>query len=233
MSYKTELHCHTKEFSGCSNVPGEMVAEKYIEHGYSTVVITNHFRKGAYGYDDHAELCEKYFEAADVVRRAAGDRLNVITGMEVTFTNMPNDFLVYGMDLEMAKSMPDMFDMGIGRFHEEVKDKGVIVIQAHPFRCGQVVVDPGAVDGIEVFNGHPGWHSHNATAKVWALEWAEHYAKDSRYILTSGTDHHDKSHMPTGGIITENEITTAEELVATLKSGDYLRITTFLGESDY
>ena len=233
MAYKTELHCHTSEFSGCSNTPGRDAAEKYIEHGYTTLVVTNHFFKGSHGYTDHKELCRNFFEAAEIVRDAAGDRMNVLTGMEVRFEELPNDFLVFGMTEEMAADMPDMFDMGVARFHDAVKDKGVLVIQAHPFRFGQTVINPALVDGIEVFNGHPRWNSHNEVARIWAALWAEHYCRDKRFILTSGTDHHDQWHMPDGGIETEKPITTNEELIAALKSGDYLRITCSLGEYDY
>lgn len=227
MSYKTELHCHTAEFSGCSNVPGAEMVEKYISHGYTTVVVTNHFRES----EDHRDLCDRFFAAADLARDAAGDRLHVITAMEVTLNHMPNDFLVYGIGHEDAVNMPDMFGLSVRDLKDRVNSLGGLLIQAHPFRDWQRVVNPGDVNGVEVYNGHSGHRSRNDVAYHWGMRYMERY--DRGYILTSGTDHHDRHHMPTGGIITENEITTSAELVETLRSGDFKRIVTSLGDSDY
>lgn len=48
MKYKTELHCHTSEISACSRETGAEVAAKYIAHGYTTLVVTNHFEKWSF-----------------------------------------------------------------------------------------------------------------------------------------------------------------------------------------
>ena len=230
MEYKTELHCHTSEFSGCSDTPGAEAVEKYIANGYTTVVLTNHFVCGARGYSDHAELCHAFYEAADVMRRAAGGRLCVLTGAEVCFKENGNDYLVFGMTEQMATEMTDLFDMGVRAFHEAVKDKGVLVVQAHPFRFGQVMTNPSYVDGIEVFNGHFGWYSHNELAHTWASMWMEKYNRD--FILTSGSDHHYRTQKPVGGIVTNTPITTNEELVSALRSHSYRRLSQSLGEHD-
>ena len=63
MSFKTELHCHTSDFSSCAHINGADTAEKYVNAGYRTLVITNHFVKGYHGIEDHAELCHKLFDA--------------------------------------------------------------------------------------------------------------------------------------------------------------------------
>lgn len=233
MSYKTELHCHTQEFSGCSHVSAEDTAEKYIAAGYSTLVITNHFRKNKRKGRTHAETTHEMFEAAEKVRAAAGDRLCVLTSMEVSLECMPNDFLVIGPTEEQTAAMDDMFDLSPGQLRERVSALGGLLIQAHPFRFGQTVVNPAEVDGIEVFNGHTGHHSHNDIAKLWALLYSEHYRRDGGFILTSGTDHHDPHHIPNGGIETEEPITSMEQLVSVLKSGKYKRLMCSLGESDY
>ena len=83
------------------------------------------------------------------------------------------------------------------------------------------VTNPEYVDGIEVFNGHPGHNSNNDIA----LAWAEKYGK----IMTTGTDHHDPAHMPDAGIRTDFPITSERQLIETLKSGNY---TLIRGEED-
>lgn len=233
MSYKCELHCHTN-FSGCSDVNASDVAEKYIAKGYTTVVITNHFNRHYVSREGgFKELCRGTFNAIEDVRAAAKGRLNILAGMELTFDCMPNDFLLYGITEEMISEMEDMFDLRPWQMRDRMHEVGGVIIQAHPFRFGQTVVNPDEVDGVEVFNGHPGHHSHNDTAKMWALAWAEHYRKDGSYILTSGSDHHHTWQTATGGIETEEPVTSMEQLLEILKSGNYTRITCSLGECDY
>lgn len=232
MSYKTELHCHTS-LSGCSNVPAAEAAEKYIAAGYTTLVVTNHYTKYYRGDGTVRELARRAFAEAEAVREAAAGRLNVLTGMEVTFGCMPNDFLVYGMSEEDFAGMDDIFDLRPGHLRERLEEIGGVIIGAHPFRFGMTVVNPVELDGIEVFNGHPGHHSHNDIAKLWSLMWAEHYRKNGGFILTSGSDHHYKEQVPNGGIETDEPITTMEQLVQVLKSGKYNRIVTSLGEMDF
>lgn len=234
MSFKTELHCHNN-FSGCSNVsPADMV-EKYVEAGYSTVVVTNHFN---YGYmnreGSYRELVKNAFAAVERSREAADGRMNIIAGMELSLKCMLNDFLLYGVTEEFFLDVgEELFDMRPWQVRDKIHEVGGVIIQAHPFRFGQVVVNPAEVDGIEVFNGHSGQYSHNEIAKMWALAWADKYKKDGRFILTSGSDHHDDCHRATGGIITEEEIRTNEELLAVLKSGNYERITSYLGKVEF
>ncbi len=231
--FKTELHCHMN-FSGCSNVSAAELVEKYVAAGYSTVVITNHFndwyirREGGF-----STLVENYFAAVEEVRAAAGDRLNILLGMELSLRCMPNDFLLYGLTREAVEQMEPLLDCRPWQVRDFMHGIGGIMIEAHPFRYGMTVVNPDEVDGLEVFNGHPGQNSHNEVAKHWALYWAEHHRRDGSYILTSGTDHHDSWHTPVGGIETEDEITSMDGLLAVLKSGNYNRLTASLGEKDY
>lgn len=233
MSYKCELHCHTN-FSGCSDVSASEVVEKYVAAGYTTVVVTNHFNRHHLSREgSFAELCRGVFNAIEEVKKAAEGRLNILEGMEITFNCMPNDFLLYGVTEKMLSEMEDVFELRPWQMRDRMHEAGGIIIQAHPFRFGQTVVNPDEVDGIEIYNGHPGHHSHNDIAKMWALSWAEHYRKDGSFILTSGTDHHNKWHTPTGGIETEEPVSSVEQLLEILKSGNYTRINTSLGESDY
>ena len=234
MSFKTELHCHTN-FSGCSNVPPADVVEKYAAAGYSTVVITNHFNPYHMSREGSFEaLVKGIFGAIEETRRAAEGRLNILAGMELTLRCMPNDFLLYGVTEEFFTDVgEELFDLRPWQVRDRIHEYGGIIVGAHPFRFGMTVVNPVEVDGIEVFNGHTGQYSHNEIAKAWALAWMDKYKKDGGFVLTSGTDHHDESHHPTGGIITEEEITTSEQLIAVLKSGAYDRITSHLGRVEF
>lgn len=79
------------------------------------------------------------------------------------------------------------------------------------------VVKPEWLDGMEVFNGHPGHDARNPIA----LLWAERFGL--RRI--SGTDRHNPDHDPVGGIVTDQKIETMDELVRTLRAGNYTLLT--------
>ena len=43
--FKTELHCHSTEVSACATATARHIVERYIDNGYSTLVLTNHLSK--------------------------------------------------------------------------------------------------------------------------------------------------------------------------------------------
>ena len=83
----------------------------------------------------------------------------------------------WGWDL--SKIQPMETEDGI-RF---VQSLGCTVVQAHPFRNHCMIVPPGILDGIEIFNGHPGHDSRNDIATYWA-------EKFDYKIRTGGSDFH-------------------------------------------
>ncbi len=220
MKYKTELHCHSRDGSGCSNESAEGIVKKYLEHGYTTVALTNHFGP-AWNPDDREhwmnEIAEKY-EAYDKLVKAAEGKLNVIMGMECRFVENCNDYVVLGITREFLETIDVNITKSIRTFAEKAHENGMFIIQAHPFRPHMTMLPPDHVDAIEVYNGHPGHNSHNFLAEA----FADHYGKRK----TSGTDHHDKGHMPRGGILTDEPITGVEQLIEVLRSGNYELIKT-------
>lgn len=215
--FKTELHCHTRDASGCSNMSAEATVERYIEYGYSTIVITNHFTTFA-TMDDHGEWLKhvaKTYTAYDNLVRAADGRINILLGMEARLSVNGNDYLTYGgFDRQMLEDMGSSYlKRNIAEYCNMIHERGGFVSQAHPFRYNQVMTQPGHLDGIEVFNGHFKHDSHNEVADM----WAEKYGK----IKTSGSDHHDDDHYPDGGIMTEEPVTSIDQLISVLRSGSY------------
>ena len=232
MGYKTELHCHTSDISPCASNSAQCLAEKYIAAGYSTVVLTNHATTGIrrrFSDLSWAEFVRRYFGAAEKVKEVAGERLNVLCGMEISFdAEGPNDYLVFGATEKFCLDHPDLFEMDHRSFCALARKNGILFIQAHPMRFGIVTVSPDFVDGYEVFNGHPGQRSHNGVAQL----WAEHFTRHE-LILTSGTDNHYTETQPTAGIITDAPVTTDAELTDVLRSGKYELIRSPLGEMEY
>lgn len=213
MKYKTELHCHSKDASGCSHETAEGIAEKYYKAGYTTIFLTNHFAPSDGDAESWEAKVEKRYHALELLEKASAGRMNILMGLEFRFTQNSNDYLVFGFDKEYLLNHRDMLTMGVKNFTKMAREDGLLTIQAHPFRFGMVVTNPDYVDGIEVFNGHPGHNSNNDIAEV----WAEKYGK----IKTSGTDHHDPEHQPRGGILTDFPITSEKQLIEVLRSGNY------------
>ncbi len=220
MKYRTELHCHTAEASTCANETAEATVEKYIRHGYTTLVLTNHFTHGemeAHGLT-YREEAERVRNAYLKAKEAAGDRLNVLFGAELCLSEARNDYLMFGVTPDFLLSHEDIFSMRLGQVHDLCHDNGILLIQAHPMRRNMQVIDPEDVDGYEVFNGDMDSDSQNDVALALAT-----YLRESgkTLIMTSGSDHHNPDHTPTGGIETDEPITSMDQLIAVLRSGEY------------
>ncbi len=224
ITYKTELHCHSKDASGCSHESVEGICEKYLRYGYATVCLTNHFAPTG-DYLDPAEWeakIDRKLAACEKLKACAGDRLNILFGLEFRFAQNSNDYLVFGADRDwLVSHTGTLLKNGIREFTKLAREDGIFTIHAHPFRFGMVTTNPDHVDAVEIYNGHPGHNSNNDIAEAWAKKYGK--------IMTSGTDHHDPHHMPDGGIRTDFPITSESQLIETLKSGNY---TLIRGEED-
>ena len=106
-------------------------------------------------WEERIDLFWKGYEDA----KAEGDRigLDVFFGLEQNFAG--DEYLVYGLDKAYMKAHPEMEHWNRRQQLEEVHKAGGCVIQAHPFRNGCVPADAKLLDGVEVFNMHPGHNS--------------------------------------------------------------------------
>ena len=216
MQFKTELHAHTSEVSPCGHVTAPEVAERFIAEGYSSLVITNHYcdyvidnLKGSW-----QEKMDYYVYPYHLMKKYAGDRLNVILGCELRFEGSINDYLIYGITEEFLRANPDLHKMSLRTFADLAHENGMLVVQAHPFRNGITIVNPALLDGMETFNGTPSYDGRNLVADAWAQQYG--------LIRTSGSDFHNPDQRGYGGILTSAAIRTGEELVSVLKSGNYI-----------
>lgn len=214
MQYKTELHAHTANVSPCADLPAEEVAERYIAAGYSTIVVTDHYTNYVIenAGDTWEEKIKHYTSGYRKMKEYAKDRLNVLLGCELRFTEKNNDYLVYGMNEEFLLAHPNLHQMTLRTFSDFSKEHGLLLIQAHPFRSGMTVVNPKRLDGVEVFNGHKGHDSRNAIADAWAHRYG--------LLRTSGSDFHHPDSAISGGIITKEPITSSTQLIDILRRGD-------------
>ncbi len=214
---KIDLHVHTAEVSACGILSAEETVRLYKEAGYDALVITNHYasynkrRFEAAGLDFFTEYRKGFALAA-----AAGEKygLKIFCGYEIRFDENENDYLVYGMDDETAARCDEIFPMTPSSFSSYAKERGILFYQAHPFRNRMTVVRPDYLFGIEVRNGNPRHDSRNDIASA----WADRYPHLHRI---GGSDCHQIEDVGIGGILTEREVGSMEELVEILKKDEY------------
>jgi len=220
--YLTELHCHTAEVSKCGKATAEETVEFYLDHGYTTVVLTNHLSKKTFSnpkFGDQSlwtwdEKVDFFVDGYRKLKAAAAGRLNILLGCEYrSFTN-PSDYQIYGITEEFMRAHPDLMELEIKAVSQLVREAGMLFMQAHPFRDGMTVTKPERLDGIEVWNGNLGKDNRNDIAEMWADRYG--------LIKVSGTDFHAvKPGKCPVGIVTGVPVKTNEQLIEILRSGDY------------
>ena len=68
MSYKTELHCHSRTVSDCASITPSEIVEKYLAAGYTTVVLADHLSRFSFegkrynGSEDWQSKIDYYME---------------------------------------------------------------------------------------------------------------------------------------------------------------------------
>lgn len=212
MPFYTELHAHTSEVSPCSHQTAREVADRYLSEGYSTIVVANHYTKAIMerAGDDWNARADYYLSGYRKMREYAGDRLCVLPGIELRFTENFNDYLIFGADEDFIYSHPNLHEMTLKTFRPLADQEGLLIVQAHPFRDKMTVMNPELLHGIEVFNAHAGHDSRNDLA----LRWCRRYEK----IPTSGSDFHDADFYVKGGIATDVKITSMKQLTDLLRA---------------
>lgn len=219
--YQAETHCHTKEVSTCSRIPAEYLIRRYEELGYRYVFITDHYNEATFrDYNlkkDIKAAVEHYesgFKKAEKYARDNNLNVKVLQGMEVTLNpgdvlDIGNDFLVYGFNREFLLDNPDLHKMNYKEFYELMNNEGYLVFQAHPYRYGNVPVEPVCYDGVEIVNAHPGHRSHNLSAVK--------FAEEKGLYSIGGSDAHCEEDAGRGGIMLPSGIETPRDLISYYK----------------
>ena len=216
--YKTELHLHTSPASVCGRVSPEGVVEHYLKNGYSTIVITNHmtpslFKDFSSKGQSFENAIEFYLNDYYRAKRHAGDRMNVLLGMEFRNYENVNDYLVYGITDDFLYKAKDLTGMKLRDAINVIRQNGALVFQAHPCRNGITVTDPRYLDGIEAGNFCVIREDRNDISEAWAKKY--------RLKKVYGSDYHAMSQMCGAGILTDIPITSNMQLLDVLKSQNF------------
>lgn len=213
--YRIELHAHTAPVSSCSEISPELMAEIYAREGYDAVVITNHF---LYSSSDKFAYIDEYMNGYEQTKKA-GEKfgLSVFLGAEIRFTENYNDYLLYGVDRKMLEDIYDLLPYGLSEFRKNYPLGNSVLIHAHPFRDGMTEVSSSLLDGIEVFNMHPGHNSRIAIA-------SKNARRSAISLITAGSDFHHLNRDHEAGASLRSSVLPRDsfELATLLKSEDYL-----------
>jgi hypothetical protein len=189
MRYLYETHLHTALSSACGISYGPEYISRYIDLGYSGIIVTDHFFQGntainrrLHWRDWVNEFCRGYEETKE-----EGDRqgLDVFFGWEETFDGA-DDYLVYGLDKAWLLEHPESRSWSRGEQYRIVNEEGGCVVQAHTFRqhfyIPVVHLSSGCVNAVEAANAGNHEQSYDALAM--------RYAQKLKLTVTAGSDIH-------------------------------------------
>ena len=222
------MHCHTGDVSTCGYLSAEELLERYLENGYSTVVVTDHFNRInlyrskkllSYLEENDLKTCwqsriSHFLRGYENFKKVAEGKLNVLLGIEFQswVEGNRNDYLIYGVTEEWLRASECVTTFNYKEMSIYAHEFGLKMYQAHPFRNEMVITDPSYLDGIEVYNSTINVNSNNDIANLWADK------KGLKKI--SGSDFHESIHKTAGGILTAEPITSNEQLLKVLDSED-------------
>ena len=222
-TYKYQMHTHTTPCSLCGRLTPEDLCAALLENGYDGAVITNHFYHGNSGIDRSEntswEQFVKIYEESFLEFKREGEKhgLDMIFSIEES-VYPGTEILCYGVTPKILYENPQLIKGECEEWIRVMRENGVVIIQAHPYREAFYIPNPGPlpielVDGIEVFN--------RGNSKIYndrAMELANKYP---HLLTTSSADTHTPDTVGVGGIVTKKRIKNEKELAALLRSRDY------------
>jgi len=220
-----ETHLHTKEGSACGVSRGREYVKRYLDLGYTGIIITDHFFRGNCAVDRSLpwekwvhKFCRGYEEAREEGARRG---LDVFFGWEETFSG--DDYLIYGLDKDWLLEHPEVKRWTRKEQFDEVRRYGGCVVQAHPFRQHYYIncihLSSGCVDAVEVAN------AGNSEVSYDALAWL--YAKKLGLPVTAGSDiHYVEDIWPAIvlGVYLEKRMETISDYVAAIRNSTIAKL---------
>jgi hypothetical protein len=222
MSYRYDLHCHTREGSKCSDMSISGIVDLYRENDYAGICITDHFTNPMNPLPDDAPWSERVMLSYDIYRKVKveGERcgLHVFFGIEYSLTpdiEHPSkatgtDLLFLNLEVGWLMENKDAFRGETRDLCACIRNAGGYIIHAHPMLGEELRLFPHCVDAVEVINGGV-TKACNDNAKA--------YAQMYGLVEIAGTDIQRYDQQTMAGMETDTPCTTIEELVSAIKTG--------------
>lgn len=213
-----DCHSHTSKISKCCQISAEDAVVLAKQKGMDGMVLTNHYVKD-YLQGKNAEDFVKEYIDEFYFTKECGDKIDfrVFFGIEVSMEMYPQVHLVVlGVRDEFLYEHPYLFKYSQKELYQIVKEAGGILIQAHPFRYGDHLMDIKYLDALEV-NCHPLY------GKSYAEKTIE-IAKKGNLALTCGADFHNDTYRAKCGLYVPDNITDSIELSKYIMESPGLKI---------
>lgn len=179
-----DLHAHSRGISRCCSARIEKILQTAKRVGLDGIALTNHYQKDYVNDGDYRSFAMQYLAEYRRARELGQElELTVLFGIEVTLEHFTNvHLLIYGVPEQFLPDHPTLFDYTQEHLYRVVHEYGGLLVQAHPYRRGDRLLDVSLLDGIEI-NCHPRYESTylDALSKI---------ATDSGLLLTCGGDYH-------------------------------------------
>ncbi|MCL1927163.1 MAG: PHP domain-containing protein [Treponema sp.] len=226
MDYLYETHLHTSQASACATTRGKDYVQRYIDLGFTGIMVTDHFFNSNTTFDRRKHwrewvkgFCSGYEDA-----RNEGEKrgLDVFFGWEETFDG--DDYLIYGLDKTWLLEHPEMVRWTREEQFWEVHRYGGCVVHAHSFRqhayLSTVTLSPYLVDAIEAANAG----NHDAIYDAQAFE----YARILGLPAVAGSDAHGISILGRNGgpygISVTSKLSSVHDYVSLIMNKQYVSL---------
>jgi predicted metal-dependent phosphoesterase TrpH len=213
-NFLIDTHVHTAEISPCGKVDAETIVSLYKQADYDAIIITDHFSnyypvmRSSLSWKDKVDSFFRGYELAAAYGKQCG--LIVLPGLELSFDNDSNDYLVYGISKLWLYGHKDITSTSIKYFSSLIADTSAIIIQAHPYRRAMKPQNPAYIHGLEIYNANKRHNSWNGKA----LKYAEKF----NLLQTSGSDFHQVQDCARGGLKLHQTVTSIDEFIVQLKT---------------
>lgn len=225
--YKFEIHLHTNNCSDCSVSSPEEMLLAAKEHGYSGIVITNHFFHGntaidrSLSWEDFVGAYKEDYLQAKAVGGKLG--ITVFFGLEEVY-EPGKEMLIYGIEPEVFQKHPEFNTMSIKEKINFIHRNRGICVCAHPFRKRPYIPNPDREPDQKLFDGVEGFNLANPPEEN---EKAMVYAINHNKIILSGSDTHNAQNFGNAGIAFEKPIKNYSDFIKRIKKGKFRLITPF------
>jgi len=207
--YALDLHCHTRERSGCSSISEEALVRRAIRQGLAGVAFTDHHRLPPPGRLE--ELNSKYHP------------FRIFTGIELSIYTAGGlqDFLVIGLYDPALEANGWTYI----RLKEHVQKKGGWIAWAHPFRYNPILpreIKDNPPDALEIYSNNikPALAPRiQAAAREWGCQ------------VIGSSDAHFLEEVGSSAILLSQPAASEAELVTRLKEGDFKAVREFKAAS--
>ncbi len=211
-----DMHCHSKAISRCCQLTYEQNIKSAKECGIDALILTNHYTGEYLKYYESIEDFVNHYHKEYLDAKHFGESVGVKVyyGVEITMAKEPVVHLIaYGVDEKFLTDHPYVFDYSLDKIYETVKRYGGILVQAHPFRLKDSLVDTNYLDGVEI-SCHPKYYT-TSQDKVKSV------AKEKGLIMTCGADYHgDVPYRPLSGLVVDNLPKNINEILKILSSNN-------------